>query len=534
MSKIYLSEEPHFVIQGEGAHVGTKMLLLRLAWCNVRCKSCFGIVGGRRNPRITTLDKPNTKLSDIKIGDNLLTYNDNKEMVTTTVTDLIRRKVDEWYEVKINRTLYYVTQEHPFFTTEGLVKMEDLKIGDTILHSTREDKNSYRMLRNNPMFNPTTAKLSAENTDYEKVAEKVKKTIYKKKEEGRYISSWDSLSEEGKEALSAKLSEGKLKEKNPNWRGGPKHPNYTILAQTNKDKELPCEVCGELKKLEVHHIDEDHNNDSFENMISVCHKCHSIIHERGFNFWAGDRVDSKVAHTEGIIARNGYEVESIKKITNRRKPLEVYNLSCEPYNSYLIDNMWVHNCDSPQTWEKLKKIEYTLEEVEKIITDSLDSGVHNILITGGEPALQQDKILELMRIINPTNSVTWHIETAGHISWNSLRHHNTRIQYNFSPKIGSLTPEFDWEWIALEEPHPLNYIVKVVTSPENWDIDYDAIIELQMKYNIPDEKIYLMPLGIHREEIIKNSKFCIDKAFEKNYNFSSRQHILLFDDKKLV
>ena len=38
--KIYLCEEPHYVVQGEGNLIGRKMLLFRVAGCNVRCKDC--------------------------------------------------------------------------------------------------------------------------------------------------------------------------------------------------------------------------------------------------------------------------------------------------------------------------------------------------------------------------------------------------------------------------------------------------------------------------------------------------------------
>ena len=37
MDRIYLAEEPHGVLQGEGNLIGKKMLLIRVAGCDVKC-----------------------------------------------------------------------------------------------------------------------------------------------------------------------------------------------------------------------------------------------------------------------------------------------------------------------------------------------------------------------------------------------------------------------------------------------------------------------------------------------------------------
>ena len=44
-----------------------------------------------------------------------------------------------------------------------------------------------------------------------------------------------------------------------------------------------CQLCGETKKLEVHHIDYDKNNNNEDNLITLCKKCHGITnYNRGF------------------------------------------------------------------------------------------------------------------------------------------------------------------------------------------------------------------------------------------------------------
>ena len=44
-----------------------------------------------------------------------------------------------------------------------------------------------------------------------------------------------------------------------------------------KDRGI-CQVCGELKKLDIHHKDGNHSNDIEENRVALCRKCHHHAH----------------------------------------------------------------------------------------------------------------------------------------------------------------------------------------------------------------------------------------------------------------
>ena len=43
----------------------------------------------------------------------------------------------------------------------------------------------------------------------------------------------------------------------------------------HKDK---CELCGKTGKLDIHHIDENPNNNSLDNLMCLCRSCHMKIH----------------------------------------------------------------------------------------------------------------------------------------------------------------------------------------------------------------------------------------------------------------
>lgn len=90
--------------------------------------------------------------------------------------------------------------------------------------------------------------------------------------------------------LSLHLSGGVRGRKNPAWKGGiakwEYSHNWKALCKEIKDRDKwTCQGCGEKRKrwgihLHVHHKDENKFNNSPENLISLCSKCHAIAHSK--------------------------------------------------------------------------------------------------------------------------------------------------------------------------------------------------------------------------------------------------------------
>ena len=264
---------------------GHPCIIVRTQKCNLKCSYCFGVKPGRRNPKIITSRIRNKKITDIQVGDRLMTFNSEMSLVETEVIETHTKEVDVWYEIKIgdySRT-YFVTPEHPFFTTNGLISADKLKVGDNILHSNPNDKIGF-----------------------------------------------------------------------------------------NKLGELSSESRREFKT----------------------------------------RLKST--------GRNGMEVLSIKKVDRNNpskqwvpNPLKVYNLTCAPFNSYLIDYMWVHNCDSPETQAPATALTEQID-IQDIIDLAQFSNLP-ILLTGGEPLLQMKEVEKLCQECIK-NQIPLQIETNGTIS----------------------------------------------------------------------------------------------------------------------
>ena len=400
-------------------HQGSICIFIRLAGCSLKCRYCFGIVSGRRIPRIICSKVPNKKITEIEKGDFLLTYDDSGKLVETEVTDVLIREVDKWIRLTIHGKQYFVTEEHLFFTTKGLVTAQELKVGDKILHSTPTQKISFNKTILNPMKNPDIARKSVLHRNLKEQSDRMKDRIAQQKKDGTYKSIWELLSEEKKINLRKKISESKVGKRNPNW--NPKAPhNYCYLKNQIKDGKInQCSICGKIykkvkgesSKLDVHHKDGNHLNDRKSNLSVSCESCHYSKHRIGYNFWKGDRVDGKQ-----LQALNGFVVEKIKTFDRnkispsvRPKPLKVYNFTCYPYNTYLVDYMWVHNCDTIQAQSPDSGKEMNIDEIINEVVKF--KNCYRITITGGEPLLQEAELEELVNRLSMEYDIS--IETNG-------------------------------------------------------------------------------------------------------------------------
>lgn len=77
----------------------------------------------------------------------------------------------------------------------------------------------------------------------------------------------------------------KTGEKNPTWNGGssflpyPPEFNANLRQSILARDDYTCQLCGvspeDKRELHPHHIDYDKNNCQPENLITLCHSCHS-------------------------------------------------------------------------------------------------------------------------------------------------------------------------------------------------------------------------------------------------------------------
>jgi organic radical activating enzyme len=156
--------------------------------------------------------------------------------------------------------------------------------------------------------------------------------------------------------------------------------------------------------------------------------------------------------------------------------------------------------------------------------------IKHIVWTGGEPMLYQEFIGQSMRLLF-NEGYTSEIETNGTIFCEPL----TRVaidQFNISPKLKSSNQEEGYgnkrinDKILDTYPIDKSNFKFVVNSID----DIAEILTLHSRHNkLP---IYLMPQGMTREEIIKNAPYVVELCLKRNFNYSPREHIIIWDKSR--
>jgi len=178
----------------------------------------------------------------------------------------------------------------------------------------------------------------------------------------------------------------------------------------------------------------------------------------------------------------------------------------------------------------------SIEDVESKI-QRLDIG--HLVVTGGEPMLQQTQLIPLfLRLKRPTSQKKdpfyIEIETNGTIK-PSREILPLVDQWNVSPKLSSSgNSEFAREKKeALETFATLaNAFFKFVVSTLGFEQDLREIEKLSSSYRIPPSRIMLMPEGTDAR-ILKERTVLLSKVCEKlGYRVTPRLHILLWGNRR--
>jgi len=184
-------------------------------------------------------------------------------------------------------------------------------------------------------------------------------------------------------------------------------------------------------------------------------------------------------------------------------------------------------CDTPHSsWDP----ENNPTSIQKILNRVKKFNCKHVVLTGGEPYMQKSSADLIDVLVENGYYVT--VETNGTIC------RPTKAQFiSFSPKLESSNTA---SWKAKRLVHRSmqmffdlmkDYQMKfVMNDPE----DLGEILDFQKKYDIPDNKIWIMPQGITDEQIKERADWIVEICKQLGWNFSMRQHIWLYGSKKGV
>ena len=177
-------------------------------------------------------------------------------------------------------------------------------------------------------------------------------------------------------------------------------------------------------------------------------------------------------------------------------------------------------CDTNVKMKMVQEAEYSIQDIQSMVEEN-NLGV---MITGGEPTFGLN-LSGTIDIINNTKSYLYNVETNG-IQLPELIsavHKYKNIKYILSPKLFNKTDlEF---YVDLTKKIKDNDKVFIKLVYEG-SYENSGFLNFLQQENFDNNRIWLMPQGKTRDEIIKNSPKVFDAAEKYKTNFSSREHII--------
>lgn len=202
-------------------------------------------------------------------------------------------------------------------------------------------------------------------------------------------------------------------------------------------------------------------------------------------------------------------------------------------------------CDTPYTWnwtgtpfqhdqgEKYDLADQTrdLSPAEIAAKVARFSPV-GIVITGGEPLLQQIRLPAMISAIKSACGPVWvEIETNGSLL-PSAELISMVNQFNISPKLAHSGND---RALALREDRlqklaelPQSWFKFVVSAPD----DLGEIDALVRRLRVGADRVILMPLGTTGKALRDRTGWVVDACLARGYRFSDRLHIHLFGDTR--
>lgn len=174
-------------------------------------------------------------------------------------------------------------------------------------------------------------------------------------------------------------------------------------------------------------------------------------------------------------------------------------------------------CDTKYTWQKNRTDNFEISLPKIFAKIRKFKRCKHLVITGGEPMLQQDAISAIRREF-PDYYIE--VETNGSQEVKCL---NDVDLFTVSYKLKN-------SGNALYELKTINNkcVYKFTVASRR---DFKEIEQIRAKYRLPREKIYLMPEGTTPESLLKK-RFISDYCLRMGYRFTTRLHILIWGNER--
>jgi 7-carboxy-7-deazaguanine synthase len=168
--------------------------------------------------------------------------------------------------------------------------------------------------------------------------------------------------------------------------------------------------------------------------------------------------------------------------------------------------------------------------------------MNHIVITGGEPLLQQDKLVSLLKLLKSKrkkddDSPLYNIEMETNGTILPIKEIIDHVdQWNISPKISNSNNKE--RGINLERFYKksLSFYINLKNAFFKFVVDeLDDVKEIEQliqKYGLPQERIILMPQATTKEILLEKSIWIQEYAKRNDFIFSTRLQVLLWNNQR--
>ena len=170
-------------------------------------------------------------------------------------------------------------------------------------------------------------------------------------------------------------------------------------------------------------------------------------------------------------------------------------------------------CDTKYAFEEGKEI-----DIESLVEST--KPYEHIVITGGEPLLQEDLPYLLKRLSNKTVEV----ETNGTLYLPEIIRY---AKFNVSPKLDFINKNYEFNLKKWSKQAIFKYVIRDLN-------DFEKAKELSKKLEV--DEVILMPEGTNSDKMLKDTHWLAEltKYYWKEAQVMPRLHILLYGNKRGV
>ena len=180
-------------------------------------------------------------------------------------------------------------------------------------------------------------------------------------------------------------------------------------------------------------------------------------------------------------------------------------------------------CDTSVKMRISAEAPFFLSDIQNTIKEK-NAG---LLITGGEPTVDRH-FDEMVMLLNELDYPVANVETNGYRLYDALNSVDKTkpVKFIFSPKLFN---HADWEFArrTLESVSTFNNVFVKIVYENNVTVNsFLDVLEEEHKGLKWDHRIWLMPEGTTRADLIRNAEGVFDACEKYGFSFSTRSHII--------